>query len=72
MFSSLGLKPNFSFEKDLYQYVPRIHYMQALTDLLLLRIAHSLILSHAMAVDLYRREYKERQGGVIGVTLVCI
>ncbi|GHJ89487.1 hypothetical protein NliqN6_5889 [Naganishia liquefaciens] len=51
MFSSLGLKPNFSFEKDLYQ------------------IAHSLILSHAMAVDLYRREYKERQGGVIGVTL---
>jgi hypothetical protein len=22
MFSSLGLKPNFSFEKDLYQYVP--------------------------------------------------
>lgn len=36
------------------------------------RIAHSLILSHAMAVDLYRREYKARQGGVIGVTLVRI
>lgn len=25
-----------------------------------------------MAVDLYRREYKDEQKGVIGVTLVCI
>jgi beta-glucosidase len=32
---------------------------------------HSLIYSHALAVDLYRREFAPHQGGRIGVTLNC-
>lgn len=30
----------------------------------------SLLLSHARTVDLYRREFKPKQGGQIGITLV--
>lgn len=33
--------------------------------------AHSLIWSHALAVQLYRKEFKPKQGGQIGVTLNC-
>ncbi len=33
--------------------------------------AHSLIYSHALAVDIYRREFKQKQGGQIGITLNC-
>ncbi|CAO2837232.1 unnamed protein product [Amaranthus hypochondriacus] len=33
-------------------------------------VAHNLILAHAAAVDLYRREYQASQKGVIGITLV--
>lgn len=36
----------------------------------LYRTSHSLIWAHALAVDLYRREYKKEQGGQIGITLV--
>ena len=32
-------------------------------------VGHSVILSHANAVKLYRDEFKSRQGGQIGVTL---
>ncbi|XP_022871416.1 beta-glucosidase-like [Olea europaea var. sylvestris] len=31
-------------------------------------VAHHLILSHAYAVDIYRRKYQESQGGTIGMT----
>lgn len=30
---------------------------------------HSVILSHAHAVQVYRNEFKARQGGQIGITL---
>ncbi|KAL2503238.1 putative beta-glucosidase 41 [Forsythia ovata] len=33
-------------------------------------VGHNLILSHAYAVDIYRRKYKESQGGQIGMTNV--
>lgn len=32
-------------------------------------VAHHVILSHALAVQLYRNEFKPTQGGVIGITL---
>lgn len=32
-------------------------------------VGHSVILSHANAVKLYREEFKEKQGGQIGITL---
>lgn len=32
-------------------------------------VGHSVILSHAHAVKLYREEFKEKQGGQIGITL---
>jgi hypothetical protein len=34
-------------------------------------VSHNLILAHAFAVQLYRREFKEKQGGQIGITLDC-
>jgi hypothetical protein len=33
-------------------------------------IAHHLILAHAQTVDIYRREFKPEQKGIIGITLV--
>ena len=36
---------------------------------LLFRVAHHVILSHALAVQLYRNEFKPSQGGAIGITL---
>ena len=32
-------------------------------------VGHNVILSHANAVKLYREEFKETQGGQIGITL---
>ena len=32
-------------------------------------VGHSVILAHARAVALYRKQYKSEQGGVIGITL---
>ena len=32
-------------------------------------VGHSVILSHAYAVKLYRDEFKQKQGGQIGITL---
>lgn len=32
-------------------------------------VAHHVILSHALAVQLYRNEFKSSQGGIIGITL---
>lgn len=32
-------------------------------------VAHNLIIAHAHAVKIYREEFKERQGGMIGITL---
>ena len=32
-------------------------------------VAHHVILSHALVVQLYRDEFKQAQGGVIGITL---
>lgn len=32
-------------------------------------VGHSVILSHAYAVKAYRDEFKEKQGGEIGITL---
>ncbi|KAJ0396578.1 hypothetical protein P43SY_003319 [Pythium insidiosum] len=32
---------------------------------------HNLLLSHARAVDIYRKEFQARQGGRIGITLNC-
>lgn len=34
-------------------------------------VAHSLIIAHARAVKLYREEFKQTQGGQIGITLDC-
>ena len=34
-------------------------------------MSHHLILAHAHVVKLYRDEYKEKQGGQIGITLDC-
>ena len=34
-------------------------------------VSHHLILAHASAVKLYREEFKEKQGGQIGITLDC-
>ncbi|KAG7562366.1 hypothetical protein FFLO_02146 [Filobasidium floriforme] len=34
-------------------------------------IAHHLILAHAQTVDIYRREFKPEQKGIIGITLNC-
>ncbi|EMD34834.1 glycoside hydrolase family 1 protein [Gelatoporia subvermispora B] len=34
-------------------------------------VNHNLILAHAHAVKLYREQYKEKQGGQIGITLDC-
>ncbi|TMW61561.1 hypothetical protein Poli38472_012752 [Pythium oligandrum] len=33
--------------------------------------AHNLLLAHARAVDVYRKEFKDAQGGRIGITLNC-
>jgi hypothetical protein len=33
-------------------------------------IAHHLILAHAQTVDIYRRDFKPVQKGIIGITLV--
>lgn len=33
------------------------------------RVSHNLILSHAYAVQLYRKEFQQTQGGQIGITL---
>jgi len=35
-------------------------------------VAHNLILAHAYAVKLYREEFKQPQGGFIGITLDCV
>ncbi|KAL7096303.1 hypothetical protein ACP275_10G072100 [Erythranthe tilingii] len=35
-------------------------------------VAHHLILAHAAAVEIYRRDYKEAQKGIIGVTHVSM
>jgi beta-glucosidase len=34
-------------------------------------VAHNLLCSHAMAVDVYRREFQASQGGTIGITNNC-
>ncbi len=34
-------------------------------------VSHNLILAHAYAVQLYRKEYREKQSGQIGITLDC-
>lgn len=36
---------------------------------LLYSVAHHVILSHALAVQLYRDEFQPTQGGLIGITL---
>lgn len=36
---------------------------------LVVSVASHVILSHALAVQLYRKEFKPTQGGVIGITL---
>jgi len=33
--------------------------------------AHNVLLAHAKAVDIYRREYQQHQHGIIGITLNC-
>jgi beta-glucosidase len=35
------------------------------------QVAHQLLRSHAKAVDVYRRDFQEKQGGVIGITNNC-
>lgn len=35
-------------------------------------LARTLLLTHARAVDVYRKEFKQRQQGVIGITLVSL
>jgi beta-glucosidase len=39
------------------------------TDDMAIAYTKSLLLSHARTVDLYRREFKPKQGGQIGITL---
>ncbi|KAJ3706396.1 hypothetical protein LUZ61_010101 [Rhynchospora tenuis] len=34
-------------------------------------VGHNIILSHAMAVDIYRKYYKAKQGGNIGITIAA-
>ena len=43
-------------------------HLHRFTDLVY-SVAHHLILSHALVVQLYRNEFKHSQGGVIGITL---
>lgn len=40
-----------------------------LSQLTLLSVTKSILLCHAHTVDLYRREYKVKQNGIIGITL---
>ena len=35
------------------------------------RVAHNLLRSHAMAVDVYRKEFQQEQQGLIGITNNC-
>ncbi|XP_043705438.1 beta-glucosidase 18-like [Telopea speciosissima] len=35
-------------------------------------VAHNMILSHATAVDIYRRKYQVKQGGMIGIVIHAI
>ena len=39
-------------------------------NLLFTRVGHNSMLTHAYAVDLYRKEFKRHQKGVIGIALV--
>lgn len=41
----------------------------AFAGLTTLSVGQNVILAHASAVDVYRREFKPKQGGVIGITL---
>ncbi|KAF1317466.1 Beta-galactosidase, partial [Globisporangium splendens] len=34
-------------------------------------VSHNLLLAHARAVEIYRNEFKEKQGGKIGITYSC-
>jgi beta-glucosidase len=36
------------------------------------RLGNNLLLTHARAVDLYRRKYQKDQKGIIGITLVSV
>lgn len=45
------------------------HRLQAANPTFHYSVGHSVILAHARAVQLYRNEFKSRQGGQIGITL---
>lgn len=44
-------------------------FPSAFSDKRLYSVGHNVILAHANATSLYRREFKPSQGGQIGITL---
>jgi beta-glucosidase len=68
--SDRGRSPEGNSSTEPWMYVYYLYYLYAIGLLISPhRVGHSVILSHAYAVKLYREEFKAAQGGQIGITL---
>lgn len=64
-------KDNFDVEVDRWVQVPLTTAIIRIADIIYAcSLGNNLILTHARAVALYRREFQQRQRGIIGITLV--